>query len=263
MNYCYARVSTIEQHLDRQISSFEPYKPYLLFQDKESGKNFERPQYQKMKKKLKRGDTLIVLSLDRFGRNYDQIKEEWQFLINKGVKIKVIDMPIIDTTSNDLTSKLISDIVINLLSYVAQTEREKTLVRQKQGIIEAKKRGVKFGRPEIKLPQNFIEIATKYKNKEINNLDACEILNMSRGTFFRLLKKHNLEREYDGIRPQVERKKKFIYEVHYLDKIKTLTIYDLLNELDVSKPTLRKYLNGGYTLINRMGIEIIKKEVSQ
>ena len=187
MNYCYARVSTQEQHLDRQITQFEPYKPYMLYQDKESGKDFNRTNYQRMKRKLKSGDTLIVLSLDRFGRNYDQVKNEWLELTKKGVKIKVIDMPIIDTTSDNLTSKLISDIVINLLSYVAQTERERTLERQKQGIIEAKKRGVIFGRPRIKMPSNFREVANQYLNHEITNIKACEILGLSRGTFFRYL----------------------------------------------------------------------------
>lgn len=188
MNYCYARVSTQEQHLDRQIAAFKTYEPYVLYEDKESGKDFNRPNYQKLKRKLKNGDTLIVLSLDRFGRNYDQIKNEWQELSKKGVKIKIIDMPIIDTTTNDLTSKLISDIVIQLLSYVAQTEREITLKRQAEGIKAAKARGVKFGRPKIKVPRNFREVAQRYFNKEITNYTACELLGMSRGTFFRYLK---------------------------------------------------------------------------
>ena len=180
MNYCYARVSTIEQNLDRQIASFKPYEPYILYQDKESGKDFNRVNYQKMKRKLKSCDTLYVLSLDRFGRNYEQIKKEWQYLTDKGVKIKIIDMPIIDTTSNDLTSKLISDIVINLLSYVAQTEREMILKRLNAGIKLAKEKGVKFGRPRITLPNNFEEVAQQYLNDEITNVEACEILGLSR-----------------------------------------------------------------------------------
>lgn len=188
MNYCYARVSTAEQHLDRQVSAFEPYAPYELFQDKESGKDFDRTEYKKMKRKLKSGDTLIVLSLDRFGRNYDQIKIEWQELSQKGVKIKIIDMPIIDTTTNDLTSKLISDIVIQLLSYVAQTERENILKRQAQGIQAAKERGVKFGRPRAKMPENFDEVVQRYVDNEITNLEATELLGISRGTFFKILK---------------------------------------------------------------------------
>lgn len=188
MNYCYARVSTEEQHLDRQITAFEPYKPYYLVEEKESGKDFDRPKWKKLRKKLTDGDTLIVLSLDRFGRNYEQIKDEWAYLTKKGVKIKVLDMPILDTTKDDLTSKLISDIVLNLLSYVAQIERENTLKRQSQGIAEAKKRGVKFGRPRVTIPKDFKEVAQRYLNHEITNIQACEILGLSRGTFFRLLK---------------------------------------------------------------------------
>ena len=196
MIYCYARVSTQEQHLDRQIEAFKSYEPYILITDKESGKDFNRTNYQKMKRKIKSGDTLIVLSLDRFGRNYTQIKEEWQFLINKGINIKIIDMPIIDTTTNDLTAKLISDIVIQLLSYVAQIERENTLKRQAQGIKAAKERGVKFGRPKTKIPRNFREVASQYLNKEITNKKACEILKIPRATFFRYLDKPEREIEY-------------------------------------------------------------------
>lgn len=187
MNYCYARVSTEEQHLDRQIEAFKPYKPYYLVQDKQSGKDFERINYKKMKRKLKSGDTLILLSLDRLGRDYDLIKQEWQDLTNKGVKIKIIDMPILDTSKDDLTSKLISDIVLNLLSYVAQIERENLLKRQAQGIAMARARGVKLGRPKIKIPRNFNEVAEQYLNKEITNTKACEILGLTRGTFFRYL----------------------------------------------------------------------------
>ena len=194
MNYCYARVSTEEQHLDRQIAEFEPYKPYVLYADKESGKNFNRKQYKKMRRALKDGDTLIVLSLDRFGRDYEQIKEEWAYLTNKGIKIKVIDMPIIDTTSNVLISKFISDIVINLLAFVAQTERENILKRQAQGIASAKVRGIKFGRPKKPMPSNFDEVAQRYINYEINNYEACELTGLSRGTFFRELKERNLTR---------------------------------------------------------------------
>lgn len=188
MNYCYARVSTEEQKLDRQIVAFTPYKPYKLYTDKETGKNFDRPEYQKMKKKLKLGDTLIVLSLDRFGRNYDQIKEEWSELSKRGVKIKIIDMPIIDTTANDLTSRLISDIVIQLLSYVAQTERENILKRQAQGIAAARARGVKFGRPQYKLPDHFDEIALKYQRSEITHDKAVEELKITEATFFKYIK---------------------------------------------------------------------------
>ena len=191
MNYCYARVSTKEQHLDRQIAQFEAFKPYELFTDKESGKDFERSGYKRLKRKIKSGDTLIVSSLDRFGRNYEQIKQEWQYFTNKGIKIKVIDMPIIDTTADTLTSRLISDIVINLLSYVAETERDFIKKRQADGIEQAKLRGVKFGRPKIELPQDFHKIAELYVRHKITNVVACEKLEMSRGTFFRYLNEFN------------------------------------------------------------------------
>lgn len=186
MIYCYGRVSTQQQNLDRQLVEFEKYKPYKLITDKESGKNFDRPNYQKMRKQLKEDDTLIVLSLDRFGRNYDQIKSEWQYLTNKGVKIKVIDMPIIDTTKEDLTSKLISDIVLQLLSYVAQSEYEKIHERQAQGIKLAKEKGVKFGRPRAVVPDNFEEVLKQYANDKKTTLEqACKKVGMSRMTFLR------------------------------------------------------------------------------
>lgn len=200
MNYCYARVSTKEQHLDRQISQFKPFETYILVSDKESGKDFNRPNYQKMRKKLKYGDTLIVLSLDRLGRNYDLIKKEWQYLTSKGVKIKIIDMPIIDTTSNDLTSKLISDIVIQLLSYVAETERAFIKKRQKEGIAIAKAKGVKFGRPKVKIPRNFEEVATRFLNKEITNTEASKILGLSRPTFYRYLDMPKDKIEYEPLK---------------------------------------------------------------
>lgn len=257
MNYCYARVSTAEQHLDRQISAFKPYEPYVLFQDKESGKDFNRTNYQKMKSKLKNGDTLIVLSLDRFGRNYDQIKEEWQRLNKKGVKIKIIDMPIIDTTTNDLTSKLISDIVIQLLSYVAQTERENIHKRQAEGIKEAKLRGVKFGRPTVEIPENFDEIAQQYMNGNISNTEASAKSNLTRATFFRTLKKRGFELKTKH--KLKEQRGKCIYEVCYCGKKKTLKIQDLIEELDVNRETLERYFNGETTIINDMGIVIKRK----
>lgn len=198
MNYCYARVSTIEQHLDRQIAAFEPFKPYTLYTDKESGKDFDRTNYQKMKRKLGGGDLLIVSSLDRFGRNYDQIKEEWLWFKNKGVKIKIIDMPIIDTSHDDLTAKLISDIVINLLSYVAQMERENLIKRVKEGMKQAKLRGVKMGRPHLKVPPNFFKVADRFLNHEITSEKACEILKLSRATFFRWLNESNISQYMKG-----------------------------------------------------------------
>ncbi len=193
--YCYARVSTKEQKLDRQIEAFKPYEPYELYCDKESGKDFDRKQYQIMREKLEEGDTLIILSLDRLGKNYDLIKQEWSYFVNKGIKIKVLDMPIINTTSNDLTSKLISDIVIQLLSYVAEVERNNIKKRQAQGIKVAKDKGVHCGRPKYKLPDNFEEIAKKYQDYELTREQCLKLLNMTKGTFLKYLVKLGYSRK--------------------------------------------------------------------
>lgn len=198
--YCYARVSTKEQKLDRQIAAFEPYQPYELFTDKESGKDFDRPQYQKLRKTIKTGDTLIVLSLDRFGRNYDQIKQEFAYFNQKGVKIKVIDMPIIDTTTNDLTTKLISDIVIQLLGYVAEKERDYIRKRQAEGIKIAKANGVHMGKPRYKLPDNFKEVAKKYQNYEVTQIEARELLGgMTKSTFLKYIKIYGYSRKISNL----------------------------------------------------------------
>lgn len=194
MIYCYARVSTKEQKLDRQLVEFEPFKPYELYCDKESGKDFDRKQYQKMRKKIKEGDTLIVLSLDRLGRNYDLIKQEWSYYVNKGVLLKVLDMPLIDTTNNNLISKFISDLVVQLLGFVAQMERDKIKERQAQGIAVARAKGVHLGRPPYKLPENFDKIALKYKNYEITIYDALEQTRLTRATFFKYAKKRGCGR---------------------------------------------------------------------
>lgn len=264
MIYCYARVSTEDQNLDRQIVEFEKYKPYVLYQDKQSGKDFERTNYQRMRKKLKEGDTLIVLSLDRFGRNYDQIKQEWQYLCTKGIKIKILDMPVLDTSKDDLTSKLISDIVLNLLSYVAQMERENILKRQAQGIAAAKARGVKFGRPRVILPSNFDEVGLMYKNGEITASEAGDILNLSSGTLFRYFHERDYlnGRKYLNKNINTRKNKHIIYECYYCDKVKTFNKEELLEELNVSYYTLLNHLKGlGNTIIDRMGIRIVKKEI--
>ena len=264
MIYCYARVSTDDQNLDRQIIEFEKYKPYLLYQDKQSGKDFERTNYQRMRKKLKAGDTLIVLSLDRFGRNYDQIKQEWQYLYKKGIKIKILDMPVLDTSKDDLTSKLISDIVLNLLSYVAQMERENIHKRQAQGIAAAKARGVKFGRPRVQLPSNFDEIGLMYKNGKITASEAGSILNLSPGTMFRYFNEKNYlnGRKYLNKNINTRKHKRIMYDCYYCDKVQTFTKDELLKELDISYYALLNYLKGyGNTVIDKMGIKIVKKEI--
>lgn len=189
MIYCYARVSTQQQNLDRQLESFTEFQPCKVFSDKQSGKNFERINYQKMKKKLTNGDTLIVKSLDRFGRNYTEIISEFREITDKNVAIKILDMPLIDTTKNDLMSKFISDLVLQILSFVAENERINIKQRQVEGIKIAREKGVRFGRPKAITPENTNEILDDYINNKINNIEAAKMLGISRGTFFRLVKK--------------------------------------------------------------------------
>ena len=152
MIYGYARVSSKEQNLDRQITELNNVGCEKIFQEKQSGKDFEsRNIYQKMKKKLSGGDLLIILSIDRLGRNYQEILDEWKYITNKGCDIQVIDMPILNTQNGveGLDGKFISNLVLQILAYVSQKEREKIKERQKQGIKCAMEKGVKFGRPSI------------------------------------------------------------------------------------------------------------------
>ena len=149
MIYGYARVSTKDQNEERQTIALKEAGIAEFFIDKESGKDFDRPAYKKMLRKLKKGDCVVVKSLDRFGRNYKEVQEQWRKLTDKGIDIKILDMPILDTTNHkDLIGTLISDIVLQLLAYVAQTEREHIRQRQREGIEAAIARGVKFGRPQ-------------------------------------------------------------------------------------------------------------------
>ncbi|MDE6059800.1 MAG: recombinase family protein [Clostridia bacterium] len=190
MIYAYARVSSADQNLDRQIDSFVNFgvEKRNIYSDKKSGKNFERENYLKLMKKLKKGDLLIVKSIDRLGRNYDMIIEEWTRITKQvGADILVLDMPLLDTRAhdNDLTGRLISDIVLQLLSYVAQKERENIRARQREGITSALARGVKFGRPAIPDPANLIEIAHAFLNKEMSCEEALALTGLKRSTFYR------------------------------------------------------------------------------
>ena len=159
MEYGYARVSTKEQNEQRQIIALEEFGLNLrqMFIDKQSGKNFERANYQRLTRRLKEGDTLVVKSIDRLGRNYNEILEQWRIITKeKRAAIVVLDMPLLDTRKNrDLTGTLIADIVLQLLSYVAQTEREFIHQRQAEGIAVAKAQGVRFGRPPLERPEGF------------------------------------------------------------------------------------------------------------
>ena len=193
MIYAYIRVSTKHQNIDRQyeeIKAFDIDDKYIYI-DRESGKDFDRTKYQKLIKKLKKDDLLIIKSIDRLGRNYHMILEEWSRITKTiGADIKVLDMPLLDTRieGKNLVGKFISDIVLQVLSFVAENERTNIKQRQAEGIRIAKEKGVKFGRPKAVLPPNTNEILDKYINKEINNIEAANLIGISRGTFFRLVK---------------------------------------------------------------------------
>ena len=195
MNYGYVRVSTVNQNIDRQVE--EMYKWGLtdkyIYVDKQSGKDFERPNYQIMKKKLKENDLLIIKSIDRLGRNYEMIIKEWQEITKEiNCDIVVIDFPLLDTRVDDknLVGKFISDIVLQVLSFVSQNERENIRQRQKEGIRIAKEKGIHMGRPKKILPKDFYEVAKCYLNKEITNKDAASKLNMARTTFLKYVKEY-------------------------------------------------------------------------
>ncbi len=166
-----------------------------IYIDKESGKDFTRTSYQKLIKKLKKDDLLIIKSIDRLGRNYHMIIEEWT-KITKTIKadIKVLDMPLLDTRvdSKNLIGKFIADIVLQVLSFVAENERNNIRKRQAEGIRIAKEKGVRFGRPKVSTPPNTNLIIDKYLNREITSLEAQKLIGVSRGTFFRLVKKSKL-----------------------------------------------------------------------
>ncbi len=193
MKYGYIRVSTKEQNIDRQLNCMyaQGLDNKSIFIDKQSGKDFDRNEYQKLKNMLKSGDLLIIKSIDRLGRNYDMIIDEWRTLVNiLNVDIQVLDMPLLDTRAEgrNLIGKFISDIVLQILSFVAENERNNIKLRQAEGIKIAKEKGKHLGRPRIILPNNFQEIANKYKKKEITLSEALLSLNMNRSSFYKNLK---------------------------------------------------------------------------
>lgn len=186
--YGYARVSTKDQNEDRQIIAMleEGIPRQSIYIDKMSGKDFERPMYKKLKKRLKEGDVLYVKSLDRLGRNYEELQEQWR-LITKDMKVDVVvmDMPILDTRQDKgLLGTLISDLVLALLSYVSENERAEIRQRQAEGIAAAKERGVRFGRPPIQVPDNFQDICRKWRNKELTMEKAAELCGLKPQTFY-------------------------------------------------------------------------------
>lgn len=195
--YGYIRVSTREQNEDRQRIALDGVgiAEKNIFLDKQSGKDFNRPQYQKLLRKVKKDDLLYFKSIDRLGRNYAEILEQWRMLTKeKGVDIVVLDMPLLDTRrGKDLMGTFLSDIVLQVLSFVAENERDSIRQRQAEGIAAAKARGIRFGRPEIRSPDDFAQIVAAWESKRITIREAVLACGMSESTFYRRLRELRAE----------------------------------------------------------------------
>lgn len=193
MNYGYARVSSKDQNERRQLDALLDFgvQREKIYVDKQSGKDFNREKYKRLVQKMQKGDTLIIKSIDRLGRNYDEILEQWRILTKeKQIAIVVLDMPLLDTgQAKDLTGTLIADIVLQLLSYVAQTERELIRRRQAEGIAAAKARGVKFGRKAMAVPTAFEDCKNRWLQGQITSRQAAKMLQVSQSTFIRWAKR--------------------------------------------------------------------------
>ena len=196
--YGYIRVSTKEQNEDRQrIAMEEAGVPERnVYMDKQSGKDFNRPQYKKLLRKMKKDDLLYIKSIDRLGRNYEEILQQWRYLTkDKGIDIVVLDMPLLDTRrGKDLMGTFLSDIVLQVLSFVAENERTNIRQRQAEGIAAAKARGVRFGRPEKEIPADFGEIVAAWEQKQLPISEALTRCDMSEATFYRRLREYRLLR---------------------------------------------------------------------
>ncbi len=200
--YGYVRVSSMNQNEDRQMTALwdaaVPEKN--IFMDKQSGKDFERPGYKKMLESLKEGDLLYILSIDRLGRNYEEIQKQWRILTKEtGIDICVLDMPLLDTRNGkDLMGTFIADLVLQILSFVAQSERENIRRRQSEGIAAAKAKGVRFGRPEKEVPDDFGRIVRKWEEKKQPLEETLKQCNMSKTTFYRKLREYRLVQKHSN-----------------------------------------------------------------
>ncbi|MFI3300960.1 MAG: recombinase family protein [Candidatus Gastranaerophilales bacterium] len=185
--FAYVRVSSKEQKEDRQLDALRGFTVDEVVVEKASGKDFSRPMYQTLKSQLRSGDLLILHSIDRLGRNYAQICEEWQTLVRRGVDIQVLDMPVLNTRDNQngLTGQLITNIILQLLGYVSERERVSIKTRQAEGIVSAKSRGVKFGRPKVKVSKEFVRAYELYNQGIIKMVDVLCMCKIGRSTFFR------------------------------------------------------------------------------
>lgn len=192
--YGYVRVSTVDQNEERQLLVMKERRvpKSNVYIDKQSGKDFERPQYKRLVKRLREGDLLYVLSIDRLGRNYEDIQKQWRILTKDiGIDICVIDMPLLDTRNGkDLMGTFIADLVLQILSFVAQSERENIRKRQEQGIAAAKLREIRFGRPELPLPGHFDEYMERWKRGELTAKEMLKLTGFSKSTFYRKVREY-------------------------------------------------------------------------
>lgn len=190
--YGYVRVSSADQNEDRQLVEMRRagVPDTNIYIDKLSGKNFDRPNYKMLVESVREGDLLYILSIDRLGRNYEEIQNQWRILTKeKKIDIVVIDMPLLDTRQGrDLMGTFIADLVLQILSFVAQNEREKIKERQEQGIAAAKARGVRFGRPEKEVPEDFMQLVSAWEKKQLPLSELLKRCDMSEATFYRRLR---------------------------------------------------------------------------
>ena len=200
--YYYARVSTNEQNLDRQLEAFHQLgaEERYIFTDKQSGKNLERINYQILRNNILRsGDTLVIKSLDRLSRNKLDIKSELEYFKKNGIRLKVIDMPttMIELDGQEWIIDMVNNIIIEVLSSIAEQERHETKKRQAEGIAVAKARGHRLGRPTAEFPLNWVDVYIKWKNKEIKANTAMELLHLKRTTFYKLVKKYEQDTQWN------------------------------------------------------------------
>ena len=197
--YGYVRVSSVEQNEARQLTALEKagVSDSHIFMDKQSGKDFHRVNYEKMVSLFREGDLLYIMSIDRLGCNYAEIQNQWRLLTKEiGIDICVIDMPLLDTRNGkDLMGTFIADLVLQILSFVAENERDNIRKRQKQGITAAKQRGVQFGRPKMKEPDDFKNIVTRWEHGELKINEVLEQCQMSKSTFYRRLREMRFGQE--------------------------------------------------------------------
>lgn len=193
-NYGYVRVSSTDQNEERQLLALKSRKVSTrqIFMDKQSGKDFERPNYQRMVDRMRAGDLLYIMSIDRLGRNYEEIQHQWRILTKEiGIDICVLDMPLLDTRNGkDLMGTFIADLVLQILSFVAQSERDSIRKRQAEGIAAAREKGTAFGRPKHSMTPNFVKVIRHWENKNITTEDALRLSGMTKATFYRRVKEY-------------------------------------------------------------------------